>query len=71
VIEADAVWPRLQALNVIDRIGREAAPLLPALERLRAKADGDAADGAGNRQKAERYPADLVAHILAALAPAP
>jgi len=71
VIEADAVWPRLQALNVIDRIGREAAPLLPALERLRAKADGDAADGARDQGKAERYPADLVARIVAAIAPTP
>jgi len=75
VIEAEPAWPRLQALNVVDRLGRQALPLLPALERLRAAGERAAADGrtggAGDRQRAERYPTDLLAHVLNALAPAP
>jgi hypothetical protein len=75
VIEAEPAWPRLQALNVVDRLGRQALPLLPALERLRAAGERAAADGrtggVGDRQQAERYPTDLLAHVLNALAPAP
>ena len=71
VLEADDAWPKLQALNVVDRIGRAALPLLPALERLRPAADRDGSDGAGDRRRAERYPADLLSHVLDTLARSP
>ncbi len=62
IVQDDALWPKLQALNVVDRIGRGALPLLPALRALRA----DSAAGAAAR--ADRYPLDLLDHIVSRLA---
>ena len=66
LLREESLWPRLQALNVVDRIGRQALPLLPTLRELRAA--GAAPEEAVSR--ADRYPLDLLAGIVTSLSAA-
>lgn len=67
LLRENSLWPRLQALNVLDRIGRQALPLLPVLRELRT------ADSASEEavSRADRYPLDLLEGIVTKLSTDP
>lgn len=64
-LDAGAPGPRLQALNVLDRLGERARPALPALRRLRESLQPQHGDTPAD--KADRYPLDLATRTIAVL----
>jgi hypothetical protein len=81
ILRENQRWPTLQALNVLDRQGDRARPLLPLFKEMLGKdVSADPARGnstgtpagklAGNAavDQAKRYVRDLLAHMIAVLA---
>jgi len=63
-IEGPDPWCAVAAGNVVDRLGRTAAPLAPVLARFLARPEQDPAE---KRPAAVRYPGDIAAHALAVI----
>lgn len=69
ILQENQQWPTLQALNVLDRQGDRARPLLPLYKKLLDKKllDKEMLDKDMPADPAKRYVRDLLAHTIAVL----
>ena len=67
VVRTDARWPKLQALNVLDRLGERARPSLPALRDALADAERAAVSDNAPGGSASQYTRNLLTRMIASL----
>jgi HEAT repeat protein len=60
-------WPKLQALNVLDRLGERARPSLPTLRDALADAERAAVSDNAPGGSARQYTRNLLTHLIALL----